>query len=438
MTPTLWRGVIVGALAGLLFGFDTAVIAGTTESLKQVFALDSTGLGVTVSSALWGTLVGALVAGKPGDRYGAQVCLRWVAILYLASALGCAVAWSWHSLLVFRVLAGLAVGASSVLAPVYLSEIAPAEKRGALVGAFQANIVIGILVAYLSNYLVGGMHLGDVEWHAKFGVAALPALLLLSLLFTIPQSPRWLAQKGRYGEAADGMRALGIADPGAEIEAIRLTGSLGSPKLSWRQHKRPMLLAFGVAAFNQLAGINAVLYYLNDIFAAAGYDSVSADKQSIIIGATNLIFTGLALAVIDRVGRKTLLLVGSVGLALALAGVAAIMSSGEHRHWLLWLLIGFIASFAFSQGAVIWVYISEVFPTEVRARGQALGSSTHWFMNAIIAFGFPLLAERSAGAPFLFFACAMVAQFVVVLFLFPETKRMPLDRELPGADGNPA
>lgn len=429
MTALLWRGVLVGALTGLLFGFDTAVIAGTTEALRTRFSLDAATLGFTVSSALWGTLLGALTAGRPGDRYGARTCLRWVAAIYLLSGLGCLLAWNWEALLAFRFLAGIAVGASSVLAPVYLAEIAPPERRGALVGAFQLNIVIGILVAYLSNYLIGTLDLGDWAWRAKFGATALPALLLLLLVFAIPHSPRWLAQQGRRDEADAVMRALGVADPDAEIDALLRAKAQGTGKLSWRRHRRPILLAIGVAAFNQLSGINAILYYLNDIFAAAGFSSVSADRQAVAIGLMNLLFTALALAVIDRLGRKTLLLIGSVGLTASLAGVAAILFTGMHRELLIWLLGAFIASFAFSQGAVIWVYIAEVFPTEVRARGQAIGSSTHWLIDAIIAMGFPLVATASAGAPFALFAVMMVAQFVVVALLFPETKRVPLDRE---------
>jgi sugar porter (SP) family MFS transporter len=431
MTGTLWRGVIVGALAGLLFGFDTAVIAGTTEGLRQAFDLDASGVGITVSSALWGTLLGAMFAGRPGDRYGARTCLRWVAGIYLLSGLGCFLAPSWEALIAFRFLAGIAVGASSVLAPVYLSEIAPPARRGALVGAFQFNIVFGILVAYLSNYLVGTMALGDFDWRVKFGITALPAALLLTLLYGIPQSPRWLALRGRQTEALLVMEEIGVADPQAEIAAIDSIGESASAKLSWARHKRPILLAITVAMFNQLSGINAILYYLNDIFAAAGFHGVSADKQAIAIGAMNLLFTGLALAVIDKLGRRTLLLIGSVGLTFMLAGVAAIMITGQHRELLLYLLAGFIAFFAFSQGAVIWVYIAEVFPTEVRARGQALGSGTHWLMDAIIATGFPVIAARSAGAPFAFFAVMMALQFAVVWLFFPETKRLPLDRQIP-------
>lgn len=428
MNATLIRGVAVGALAGLLFGFDTAVIAGTTAGVRQAFALSDGGVGITVSSALWGTLAGALTAGIPGDRYGARTSLQAIALLYILSGVGCLLAWDWGALLLFRVMAGLAVGASSVLAPVYIAEIAPARWRGAFVGAFQLNIVLGILVAYLSNYAVTGLGLGDWDWRVKFGVTALPALLLLAMLFTIPHSPRWLAAKRRDAEAAGVLASLGDPDPPATLAGYHNaeTGEV-KPRLSWRRHRRPMLLAVGIAGFNQLSGINAILYYLNDIFAAAGFDNVSADRQAIVIGAANLFFTALALTVIDRLGRRTLLLIGSVGLTATLAGTAAVFLSGQGEQYLLWLLVGFIAFFAFSQGAVIWVYISEIFPTEVRARGQSLGSSTHWFVDAVIATGFPLVAAASRGAPFVLFAAMMALQFVVVFLFFPETKRRSLE-----------
>ena len=428
MNGTLWRGVAVGALAGLLFGFDTAVIAGATQGVRAAFGLDAGGVGVTVSSALWGTLAGALLAGKPGDRFGARRALQAIALLYILSGVGCLLAWDWGALLLFRVMAGLAVGASSVLAPVYIAEIAPTARRGMLVGAFQLNVVAGILVAYLSNYGVSSLDLGDWDWRVKFGVTALPALLLLLMLFTIPDSPRWLASRRRDAEAERVLAAFGHADPAAELATFhRAEHGAPAARLSWARHRRPMLLAFGIAAFNQLSGINAILYYLNDIFAAAGFSGVSADRQAIVIGAANLVFTALALAVIDRLGRRTLLLIGSVGLTATLAGVAAVFLTGVGEQYLLWLLVGFIACFAFSQGAVIWVYIAEIFPTEVRARGQGLGSSTHWAFDAVIAAGFPLVAAASRGAPFVLFAAMMALQFVVVLLFFPETKRRSLE-----------
>jgi sugar porter (SP) family MFS transporter len=430
MNAVLAKGIFVGGLTGLLFGFDTAVIAGATHGLSVTFGLTPAALGWTVSSALWGTLAGALLAGYPGDRYGARNCLRVIAGMYLLSALGSFAAPTLGLFVAARVLGGLAIGASTVLAPTYLAEIAPAQRRGAMVGTFQLNIVFGILVAYLSNYLIGLSTLGAEGWRWKFLVAVVPAALLGGQLFTIPNSPRWLAVRGRRAEAAGVLARIGVGDVAAELASYgRAPGTAGGAlgRLSWRRHARPMLLAIGVAAFNQLSGINAILYYLDDIFRAAGFDRVSAAGQAVIIGATNLLFTLLALAVIDRFGRRSLLRIGSLGLIVSLAATAYIELSGTHQGWLLWMLVLFIASFAFSQGAVIWVYISEIFPTEVRARGQGLGASTHWFMDALIATLFPVAAAYSKGLPFVFFAVAMVAQLVVVTLFFPETRRVRLE-----------
>jgi sugar porter (SP) family MFS transporter len=419
------------ALAGLLFGFDTAVIAGVIGDLKSLFSLSASQEGATVSIALIGTLIGALCSGAIGDRHGSRNALGVMALLYLISGLGCAFAWDWASLMLFRFVGGLAIGGSSVLAPVYISEIAPPARRGALVGLFQLNIVAGILVAYLSNYLIGQLALGEVEWRWKLGVTAAPAALLLAMLQHIPHSPRWLAAKGRASEALAALEKIGVARAEDELRAISASlaphpkGS--QAKLSWREHRVPILLAVTIAMFNQLAGINAILYYINSIFAAAGFGRVSADLQAVAIGATNLLFTALAMSVIDKLGRKTLLLTGSVGMVICLSGVATIMASGANQHLLLWMLVGFIAFFAFSQGAVIWVYISEIFPTAVRARGQSVGSSTHWAMCAVLTFLFPIIAEHSKALPFVFFAAMMALQFVVVWLFFPETKGVSLE-----------
>jgi sugar porter (SP) family MFS transporter len=422
--------VASAALAGLLFGFDTAVIAGVIGDLKQLFALSAAQEGATVSIALIGTLIGALCSGSLGDRHGSRNALRVMAVLYLVSGLGCALAWNWSSLMMFRFIGGLAIGGSSVLAPVYISEIAPPMRRGALVGLFQLNIVAGILVAYLSNYLIGQLGLGALEWRWKLGVTAAPAALLLLMLRHIPHSPRWLAARGRANEALAALQSMGVVQAHEELRAI--TGSLAQTamqraRLSWREHRVPIVLAITIAMFNQLAGINAILYYINSIFAAAGFARVSADLQAVAIGATNLVFTALAMSVIDKLGRKALLLIGAAGMVVCLSGVALIMASGEHQHWLLWMLIGFIAFFAFSQGAVIWVYISEIFPTAVRARGQSIGSSTHWAMCAVLTFLFPIVAQHSKALPFAFFAAMMALQFVVVWLFFPETKGVSLE-----------
>lgn len=438
-TGTLTRAVGVAALAGLLFGFDTAVIAGATSDLRRVYVLSNAGLGITVSTALWGTLLGALGAGRLGDRLGGRDTLAITGLLYLVSSLGCALAPSWGVFLLARFIGGVGIGASSVLAPVYISEIAPARRRGALVAAFQLAIVAGILLAYLSNAGLGLLALGGEAWRWKLGVAALPAAVFLILLRTIPQSPRWLMARGRGEEAR---RALDTLAPGeAEAEFGRIGQGLGAEtgggRLSWREHRRPILLAVGLAAFNQLAGINAILYYLNDIFAAAGYGRVSADGQAVVIGATNLLFTAVAMTVIDRLGRKTLLLTGAAGMTVCLSLAAAALSGLLRPALLLPALVAYIGFFAFSQGAVIWVYISEIFPNRVRAQGQSLGAGTHWLLNALISAAFPLVAARSRGGPFWAFAALMAVQFVVVLTLFPETKGVELEALQARLSGGP-
>ena len=431
LNGTLIKSTIVAALGGLLFGFDTAVIAGTTAGLTKSFELTPTSLGVTVAIALVGTVLGAMLAGIPGDRYGRRDSLRGMAILYLISALGCALAWNWSSLVFFRFIGGLGIGGSSVLGPMYIAEIAPAKWRGRLVGFFQFNIVAGILLAYLSNYLIGRAALGPEDWRWMLGVSGIPALLFFMMLFTIPRSPRWLVQKSRVAEARSVLQLIGEEDVESELQDIVTSvdvehGHATEPLFN-RKYRFPVFLAISIGMFNQLSGINAVLYYLNDIFARAGFSAVSADLQSVLIGFTNLVATMLAMSIIDKVGRKTLLLIGSVGCCLSLAGVAAVFLSSTHENLLVWLLVGFIGSFAFSQGAVIWVFISEVFPNRVRAKGQSLGSFSHWFMNALVSLSFPILAAKSRGAPFIFFSAMMALQFFVVLFLYPETKGFTLE-----------
>jgi len=426
----LLKSTVVAALGGLLFGFDTAVIAGTTHALTQTFHLSPGTLGFTVSSALWGTIIGSMLAGIPGDRFGRRDSLRIMAVLYVVSALGCAFAANLPMLVTARFLGGLGIGGSSVLGPMYIAEIAPAKWRGRLVGLFQFNIVFGILLAYFSNYVFGTLQLGDAEWRWKLGVSAVPALLFLLMLFGIPRSPRWLVKKQRLDEARDVLRMIGeehyerqLNEIARSIDAEHVTND---SLFSWK-YRFPIFLAVSIGIFNQLSGINAILYYLNDIFAYAGFSKVSGDLQAVVIGATNLIFTMIAMSVIDRIGRKTLLLIGSVGTAACLAGVAAIFLTHSHQNLLVWLLTGYIAFFAFSQGAVIWVFISEVFPNRVRAKGQSLGSFSHWFMNALISGIFPLVAASSGGYPFIFFAVMMVLQFFVVLTVYPETKGFSLE-----------
>src|SRR5271155_2756942 len=414
----LLKASIVGALGGLLFGFDTAVIAGATHSLREIFNLTPGALGFTVSIALWGTVVGSLTAGVLGQRIGGRDALRIMAVLYVVSSLGCAFSWSWSALVFFRFIGGLGIGGSSVLAPVYIAELAPAKLRGRLVGMFQINIVLGILLAYLSNYCVAHFDLGNLEWRWQLGIAAAPALVFLVMLFGIPRSPRWLAVQKRVDEAGSVLQALGSPDYKAElaeiVDSIHLEQSSGIEPLFSRKYLFPIFLAVSIGMFNQLSGINAILYYLNDIFAAAGFNKISSDLQAVAIGAMNLCATLLGMTLIDKLGRKTLLLIGSVGTAICLAGVAAIFFTQQHQNLLVWLLVGYIAFFAVSQGAVIWVYISEVFPNSVRSKGQGVGSSAHWIMNALISGIFPLMAKTSGAYPFVF-------------FVYPETKGYTLE-----------
>jgi len=430
LNGVLLRSTVVAALGGLLFGFDTVVISGTTQSLTELFHLTPLSLGVTVSSALAGTIIGSMLAGIPGDAYGRRDSLRILAVLYLVSAIGCGLAWNWTTLVTFRVIGGLAIGGSSVLGPMYIAEIAPAKYRGRLVGLFQFNVVFGILLAYLSNYLIGMLKLGDAEWRWKLGIAALPAAIFLMMLFGIPRSPRWLVKKKRIDEARDVLRITGeenyeqeLQDIVASIDAEHHAGE----SLFNGRYNLPIFLAVSIAMFNQLSGINGILYYLNQIFAQAGFSKVSSDLQAVAIGATNLIFTMIAMTLIDKVGRKKLLLTGAVGTTLCLAGVSYVFLSHSHESWLVWLLVAYIAFFAFSQGAVIWVYIGEVFPNRVRAAGQSLGSFAHWLMAGIISLGFPAVAAKSGGYPFVFFSAMMALQFFVVLLWYPETKGITLE-----------
>ncbi|NWF85859.1 MAG: sugar porter family MFS transporter [Bryobacteraceae bacterium] len=429
----LLRSTLVAALGGLLFGFDTAVISGTTEWLKREFALTEFKLGFTVSSALIGTILGSLLVGRPADRFGRRSVLFVLSWLFLASALGCALAWNWAAFLTFRFLGGLAVGGASVVSPMYIAEISPASARGRLVAITQFNIVLGILLAYLSNYTIGLLHLGETECRWMFGVMAAPSLLFFLLLFAVPQSPRWLIARGRDGEAREVLARCGTdsGDVEGEVRAIRESldlehHSLEEPFLC-RKYLKPILLAIAIAAFNQLSGINALIYYTAYIFKLAGAGAESALLQSVIIGFTNLVFTMAALTVIDRFGRRRLMLIGSIGYIVSLSAATWAFYTGVGGSLLLASLLVFIASHAFGQGAVIWVFISEVFPNRVRARGQALGSFTHWIMAAAISWTFPMIAAQAGWMAFGFYALCCVGQLLWVLFVMPETKGISLE-----------
>jgi SP family arabinose:H+ symporter-like MFS transporter len=430
-TP-LMKATLTGALGGLLFGFDTVVIAGAIDSLVNLYHLSPHNEGLTVAIGLVGTVIGALGAGVVGQKLGGRETLRITAVLYLGSALGCGFAWGWASFMFFRFVGGLGIGASSVLGPVYIAELSPAKWRGRLVATFQLMVVFGIMVAYFSNYVIRLLNLGATQWRWQVGVAAVPALAFLILLFGIPRSPRWSASKGRTGEALDVLRLMGEPDPEGALADIRAAlaqehSSAHEPVFKWK-YRFPLFLAISIGAFNQLAGINAILYYLNNIFAAAGFSQISSYQQATYIGATNFLFTILGMALIDKAGRKTLLLIGAAGCAVCLAGVAWVFHSQSHQADLLWLLITYIAFFSISQGAVIWVYIGEVFPNHVRSKGQGIGSASHWIMNATIALEFPVIVHSlSTAAPFVFFAIMTVVQFLVVLMVYPETKGQTLE-----------
>lgn len=431
MNRYLIKATAVGALGGLLFGFDTAVIAGTTEQLTDVFHLTPTTLGLTVFIGLVGTVIGALGSGVLGQRLGGREALRIMAILYTVSAIGCALAPNWNVLMISRLVGGLGIGGSSVLGPVYIAELAPAKWRGRMVGMFQVNVVIGILLAYLSNYIITGLRLGTLQWRWEFGVAILPSVLFLFLLYSVPRSSRWLVTTNQTDEARRVLELMGSPNSQAELQEI--IDSLHQEKNTRQEslfngkYKKPIFLAITIGLFNQLAGINAILYYSNYIFSSAGFSSSSAALQTVGVGLVNLVATILGMSLIDKIGRKTLLLVGSVGMACALAGVALVFYTHSYAELLVWLLILFIVFFAISQGSVIWVYISEVFPSRVRSKGQSLGSSSHWIMNAIIAGVFPWIASKSQAIPFVFFASMMLLQFVVVLTTYPETKGKSLE-----------
>lgn len=427
VTASVIQGTIVAALGGLLFGFDTAVISGTTESLTSVFNLSAQSLGFTVAVALIGTVLGSIIIGKPVDAYGRKKMLMLIAFLYFITALGCALAHKWGVLVAFRFVGGLGVGAASVVAPMYIAEIAPGPARGRLVAINQLNVVAGILLAFLSNYAIASFVTHDWAWRAMLGIQAIPAAVFFILLFTIPESPRWLVKEGLVSRAADILGKLGVADTGAKIAEIQqsLAGNGGSQDaLFQRRYSKSIFLAVGIAMFNQLAGINALMYYAPQIFKMAGAAADSALFQSVLVGGTNFIFTALALLVIDRFGRRALMLTGSFGLIVTLSVVAWQFSLGRAANGTVVLiaLLVYIAFFAFSQGACIWVFISEIFPNTVRAKGQALGSFTHWFMAAAVSWSFPVVAAASGAWAFGFFAAMMVLQLLWVIFMMPETK----------------
>jgi sugar porter (SP) family MFS transporter len=433
MTPRILFWSVTSALAGFLFGFDTVVISGAEQTIQSLWGLSPELHGIVMGSALYGTVLGSLVGGWPADRFGRRATLLWVGVLYLVSAVGCAFAWNVHTLIAARLVGGLGIGISTVVAPLYISEIAPPAYRGRLAGMFQFNIVFGILVAFASNALLAG--LGEHAWRWMLGIAAFPSLVYKLMVLGLPESPRWLI--GRKGDRAAGIDVLKLVEPGASPEQLEaqaddiLAASSGRavPSRFWSRRLRvPILLAVLIALFNQLSGINAILYFAPRIFELTGLGARAALLQSVGIGVTNLVFTFVGLWLIDRLGRRTLLYIGSLGYIASLGLVAWAFFTG-HYAIVPACVFAFIAAHAVGQGAVIWVFISEIFPNRHRAEGQALGSFTHWMAAALITTFFPSVVTAFApGYVFLFFCAMMVLQLLWVHVMVPETKGVPLER----------
>lgn len=442
MQPLVLRSAIIAALGGLLFGFDTAVISGTTDDLTRVFDLSGFSLGFTVATALIGTVAGAAYAGlaKPADRFGRKPVLFVIGILYFVSALGSALATDWIIFMIFRFVGGVGVGAATSVAPIYNAEVAPPKHRGRLVGLFQFNIVIGILLAYISNYVILNLFADDIAWRWMFGVEALPALAFTLLLFLVPESPRWLMAVGRRQEAVETIDRLSADEEEARFqqreieEALREEEETPQVKFFTQGHRRVILLAFAIAAFNQLGGINAVLYYAPTIFQDAGFGEGAAFLNSAGIGMANLVATVAALYLIDRVGRKFLMIVCSFGYLITLGTLSVMffLYEGSFTGPTSWVvviaLMAFVGVHAFGQGAVIWVFISEIFPTAIRARGQSWGALTHWAFAAVISWSFPAIsAALGGGVAFGLFFLFGALMTVWVFKEMPETKGIPLE-----------
>jgi len=424
---------ITSALAGFLFGFDTVVISGAEQKIQGLWGLSPWLHGLAMGSALYGTVLGALLGGWPTDRFGRKATLVWIGALYLLSALGCAFAMGVSTFIAARLLGGLGIGISTVAAPLYIAEISPPAYRGRLAGMFQFNIVFGILVAFASNFLLHG--LGEHAWRWMLGVAAFPSIAYTLMCFALPESPRWLL--GRKGDRQKGLEVLRLIEPdvseeklkAAAEEIIAASSAQRSSARFWnRQLRVPILLAILIAFFNQLSGINAILYFAPRIFELTGLGEKAAFLQSVGIGVTNLIFTLVGLWLIDRLGRRTLLFIGSFGYILSL-GLVAWGFFTQHFSIVPVCIFAFIAAHAIGQGAVIWVFISEIFPNRHRAEGQALGSFTHWLFAALLTSFFPkMVTAFPPGYVFLFFCGMMVLQLVWVKVMVPETKGVPLEQ----------
>ncbi len=432
MSPRLFFWSLTAAFAGFLFGFDTVVISGAEKTIQELWKLDARIHGVAIGAALWGTVLGSLLGRWPTDRYGRRGTLIWIGILYFVSAVWSGLATDVYSFMIARFIGGLGVGISTVAAPLYIAEISPPAARGRLTALFQFNIVLGILIAYVSNAAIANV--GEHAWRWMLGVEAFPALLYTVLTFTLPESPRWLI--ALRGEREAGLAVLRLVRPEAteaelthvadEIEQSRAAESSTAGFWSWRL-RTPIMLAFLVAFFNQMSGVNAILYFAPRIFEMAGYEQAAARLTSVGVGVTNLIFTFVGLWLIDRLGRRTLLLIGSFGYIASLGLCSWSFYSGNSTIVPV-CVFAFIAAHAVGQGTVIWVLIAEVFPNQFRAAGQSLGSFTHWIFAALVATFFPMaVAKFEPGAIFAFFTGMMALQLLWVLTLVPETKGVPLE-----------
>jgi sugar porter (SP) family MFS transporter len=437
---------ITSALAGFLFGFDTVVISGAEKTIQSIWNLSPGMHGLALGSALYGTVIGSMFGGWPADKFGRKPTLIFIGLLYVLSALGCALASNVATFIAARSIGGLGIGISTIAAPLYISEIAPAAYRGRLTGMFQFNIVFGIVIAFMSNAVIARIG-GDDAWRWMLGIAAVPSLIYALMCFGLPESPRWLI--GRKGDRIEGLRVLQLIEPELagdrlNAQADEIKAAAASEKVtashfwSWRL-RFPIFLAFMIAFFNQLSGINAVLYFAPRIFEMTGLGEKAALLQSVGIGITNLVFTLVGLALIDRLGRRTLLFIGSFGYIISL-GLTAWAFFTHYYSIVPICIFAFIASHSVGQGAVIWVFISEIFPNRHRAEGQSLGCATHWIFAALITTFFPQMVTYFApGFIFLFFCGMMVLQLIWVTFCVPETKgitleqmqhRLGIDREL--------
>ena len=425
---------LTSALAGFLFGFDTVVISGAEKTIQTLWGLSPGLHGIAMASALYGTVIGSLMGGWPADRFGRKATLLWIGVLYLVGAVGSAVATNVGIFIAARVIGGLGIGISTVVAPMYISEIAPPKYRGRLAGMFKFNIVFGILVAFVSNALLAGI--GENAWRWMLGVAAFPSFLYAVFCFSLPESPRWLLS--RKGDRATALQVLQRTEPelseaeiaaqADEIAAASAVEQQATGHFWTRRLRRPILLAILIALFNQMSGINAILYFAPRIFELTGLGAKAALLQSVGIGITNLVFTFVGLWLIDRLGRRTLLYIGSFGYITSL-GLVAWAFFTQHYSIVPACIFGFIAAHAIGQGAVIWVFISEIFPNRHRAEGQTLGSFTHWIFAAALTTFFPkMVAAFPPGYVFSFFTGMMVLQLIWVKTMVPETKGVPLEQ----------